>query len=860
MLKKSGAWFYKELPTFVRSSPSAEEQDTNFLRYANMGNDLNKKRLNSPSNINNDRNNKNPFPSKVFRQNPQGSESIIGSIPNFVKDNTSRPRIQPSWVKEKPVGNSSFNSEATHTSSDSEPDECPSYIKKISRRQYRPKDFLQKQSYIPDSLSQNLPTIDKISKGSISKGKHHQRTYDSDDSDNDYCRRSTPSTSPRLSLATPSSFGGDDFSQNPTTVVSNDYPLDTKSIDSGGEPSIVQSDHSNQQSNTLSSSISGVEFQRLTSPSTSQNELGQSSTSIRQGSSNSPERRNSRGLSYPVVTLPHQTNNGTYILPSSPNNLQQTNYSYKYTSSPKTSTSYGGNGLPKYSYNLQQRSSSATPGRQSPKGYLGGCSNNNIQNVMTTIPPRPPSTPSINLTFTNNIRSSSTSSSTSSLGQRKCSEGNNFLDNILPSNNNLLFTLDPVIEVKGSSAVTPNDIPAPIEEIVKDNDVAPAFMSDQEGDDVPKISQNRARFGIEAIGDVLSKQSQFPKNYSLFSLKNHEFSFSNKGTGKMLENFRDTSNSYIGCFCLPQNIFKSAKKSRSNLYLMERDNDQYFKKDVLGSVQFELTYFANEKKLVIHLISARNLKAMDSNGFSDPYVKFHLIPGNIKATKLTSKTIEKTLNPNWDEELVYYGVTEKEKQIKTLRITVLDRDRIGSDFLGEVRVLLRKLQNGVTQKFNLYLDSAMRSNALHEMPIEPLTRGKILIAISYNFSQGSLIVHIKRCSELIGMDSSGFSDPYCKIILTPVTNKNHRKKTSVKKKTLNPEFDETFNFVIPYKDLPTKALVVKVYDHDVAKHDDYIGGIVLSTAAEGERGQQWKNCLENANQFFEQWHELEKED
>uniref|UniRef100_A0A0N5C823 Rabphilin n=1 Tax=Strongyloides papillosus TaxID=174720 RepID=A0A0N5C823_STREA len=810
MLKKSGAWFYKELPTFVRSSPSAEEQDTNFLRYASMGNDLNKKRLNSPSNINNDRNNKNSFPSKVFRQNPQGSESIIGSIPNFVKDNTSRPRIQPSWVKEKPVGNSSFNSEATHTSSDSEPDECQSYIKKISRRQYRPKDFLQKQSYIPDSLSQNLPTIDKISKGSISKGKHHQRTYDSDDSDNDYCRRSTPSTSPRLSLATPSSFGGDDFSQNPTTVVSNDYPLDTKSIDSGGEPSIVQSDHSNQQSNTLSSSISGVEFQRLTSPSTSQNELGQSSTSIRQGSSNSPERGNSRGSSYPVVTLPHQTNNGTYILPSSPNNLQQTNYSYKYSSSPKTSTSYGGNGLPKYSYNLQQRSSSATPGRQSPKGYLSGCSNNNNQNIMTSIPPRPPSTPSINLTFANNIRSSSTSSSTSSLGQRKSSEGNNFLDNILPSNNNLLFTLDPVIEAKGSSAVTPNDIPAPIEEVVKENNVTPVFMSDQEGDDVPKISQNRARFGIEAIGDVLSKQSQFPTSYSLFSLKNHELSFSHK--------------------------------------------------DVLGSVQFELTYFANEKKLVIHLISARNLKAMDSNGFSDPYVKFHLIPGNIKATKLTSKTIEKTLNPNWDEELVYYGVTEKEKQIKTLRITVLDRDRIGSDFLGEVRVLLRKLQNGVTQKFNLYLDSAMRSNALHEMPVETLTRGKILIAISYNFSQGSLIVHIKRCSELIGMDSSGFSDPYCKIILTPVTNKNHRKKTSVKKKTLNPEFDETFNFVIPYKDLPTKALVVKVYDHDVAKHDDYIGGIVLSTAAEGERGLQWKNCLENANQFFEQWHELEKED
>lgn len=98
---------------------------------------------------------------------------------------------------------------------------------------------------------------------------------------------------------------------------------------------------------------------------------------------------------------------------------------------------------------------------------------------------------------------------------------------------------------------------------------------------------------------------------------------------------------------------------------------------------------------------------MDKNGFSDPYVKFHLIPGNTKATKLTSKTIEKTLNPEWNEELIYYGVTEDDRQRKSLRITVLDRDRIGSDFLGETRIALKKLPLGKTKKFNLYLENAM---------------------------------------------------------------------------------------------------------------------------------------------------------
>lgn len=111
--------------------------------------------------------------------------------------------------------------------------------------------------------------------------------------------------------------------------------------------------------------------------------------------------------------------------------------------------------------------------------------------------------------------------------------------------------------------------------------------------------------------------------------------------------------------------------------------------------------------MIIHLIRAKNLKAADKNGFSDPYVKFHLIPGNAKATKLTSKTIEKTLNPEWNEEMIYYGIMEEERQKKTLRVTVLDRDRIGSDFLGETRVALKKLPLNQTKKFNLYLEHVM---------------------------------------------------------------------------------------------------------------------------------------------------------
>ncbi|EYB90658.1 hypothetical protein Y032_0217g2411 [Ancylostoma ceylanicum] len=112
--------------------------------------------------------------------------------------------------------------------------------------------------------------------------------------------------------------------------------------------------------------------------------------------------------------------------------------------------------------------------------------------------------------------------------------------------------------------------------------------------------------------------------------------------------------------------------------------------------------------------------------------------------------------------------------------------------------------------------------------------------------------------------------------LTPVTSKAHRQRTSIKKRTLNPEFNETLTFIVPFKDLPKKTLQIGVYDHDLGKHDDYIGestrvrismifsqislhigGIVLSASAKEDRGKQWINCIENPGQTFEVWHQLE---
>lgn len=72
------------------------------------------------------------------------------------------------------------------------------------------------------------------------------------------------------------------------------------------------------------------------------------------------------------------------------------------------------------------------------------------------------------------------------------------------------------------------------------------------------------------------------------------------------------------------------------------------------------------------------------------------------------------------------------------------------------------------------------------------------------------------------MDLNGTSDPYIRLYLMP--NKKKRFETKKHKKTLNPVFNETFTFKIPFTEVTSKTLTMEVFDHDAFGSDDLIGG------------------------------------
>eukprot|EP00073_Rattus_norvegicus_P050654 XP_017453038.1 PREDICTED: double C2-like domain-containing protein beta isoform X1 [Rattus norvegicus] len=294
----------------------------------------------------------------------------------------------------------------------------------------------------------------------------------------------------------------------------------------------------------------------------------------------------------------------------------------------------------------------------------------------------------------------------------------------------------------------------------------------------------------------------------------------------------------------------------------EPDADGYESDDctALGTLDFSLLYDQENNALHCTISKAKGLKPMDHNGLADPYVKLHLLPGASKANKLRTKTLRNTLNPSWNETLTYYGITDEDMIRKTLRISVCDEDKFRhNEFIGETRVPLKKLKPNHTKTFSICLEKQLPVDKAEDKSLEE--RGRILISLKYSSQKQGLLVGIVRCAHLAAMDANGYSDPYVKTPHTDHfhTSAHHRPFSQVALALIPSSGQQEFCYEIKHGDLAKKTLEVTVWDYDIGKSNDFIGGVVLGINAKGERLKHWFDCLKNKDKRIERWHTLTNE-
>ncbi|XP_014228313.1 synaptotagmin-7 isoform X5 [Trichogramma pretiosum] len=104
--------------------------------------------------------------------------------------------------------------------------------------------------------------------------------------------------------------------------------------------------------------------------------------------------------------------------------------------------------------------------------------------------------------------------------------------------------------------------------------------------------------------------------------------------------------------------------------------------------------------------------------------------------------------------------------------------------------------------------------------------GQIHFSLEYDFQNTTLILRIIQGKELPAKDLSGTSDPYVRVTLLP--DKKHRLETKIKRRTLNPRWNETFYFEgFPIQKLQSRVLHLHVFDYDRFSRDDSIGEMFL---------------------------------
>uniref|UniRef100_A0A8B9K7W2 Synaptotagmin VIb n=1 Tax=Astyanax mexicanus TaxID=7994 RepID=A0A8B9K7W2_ASTMX len=266
-----------------------------------------------------------------------------------------------------------------------------------------------------------------------------------------------------------------------------------------------------------------------------------------------------------------------------------------------------------------------------------------------------------------------------------------------------------------------------------------------------------------------------------------------------------------------------------------------------GKINFSLKYDYEGEQLLVTILKALDLPAKDLCGSSDPYVKIYLLPD--RKCKFQTRVHRKTLNPTFDE-MFQFPVPYEQLPARKLHLSVFDFDRFSRhDMIGEVILDNLFESSDLSRETSIWRDIQYATS-------ESVDLGEIMFSLCYLPTAGRLTMTVIKCRNLKAMDITGYSDPYVKVSLICDGKRLKKKKTTIKKNTLNPTYNEAIIFDIPPENMEQVSLHISVMDYDLVGHNEVIGVNRVGSHAEGLGRDHWNEMLAYPRKPIAHWHPL----
>ncbi|KAL8180936.1 UNVERIFIED_CONTAM: Synaptotagmin-like protein 4 [Gekko kuhli] len=167
---------------------------------------------------------------------------------------------------------------------------------------------------------------------------------------------------------------------------------------------------------------------------------------------------------------------------------------------------------------------------------------------------------------------------------------------------------------------------------------------------------------------------------------------------------------------------------------------------------------------------------------------------------------------------------DRSKSVPGLNVKMEEEEEEDIDSLVEIhrrRTARSSMRSGVSSStlgsmVSIYSEAGDFGNVL--------VTGEIAFSLSYEQKVGILFIHVKECHHLAYADEAKKrSNPYVKTYLLPDKSRQGKRKTTIKRSTVNPLYNEMLKYEINKSVLMTRTLQFSVWHHDRFGRNTFLG-------------------------------------